>query len=92
MNNYISNFESNLDNYIKIYMKSNLIYKIHDELKSIYMKKDLNTYNKFQIINIQLVFPKPEKLSEFEHLFNLNNIIIKYISFLCKRIKYEKVK
>ena len=93
MTNYISNFESNLENYIKTYMKSNLIYKIHDELKTIYTKKDLhNTYDKFKIIDIQLVFPNPEKLSIFEHFFNLNELIIKYISFLCKRIKYEKKK
>ena len=91
MSNYISNFESNLETYIKIYMKSNLIYKIHDELKTIYAKKDLNsTYDKFKVIDIQLAFPNPEKLSIFEHFFNLNNIIVKYISFLCKRIKYEK--
>ena len=91
MSNYISNFETNLETYIKLYMKSNLIYKIHDELKTIYAKKDLNsTYDKFKIIDIQLSFPNPEKLSIFEHLFNLNNIIVKYISFLCKRLKYEK--
>ena len=91
MSNYISNFESNLETYIKIYMKSNLIYKIHDELKTIYTKKDLNnTYDKFKVIDIQLTFPNPEKLAIFEHLFKLNNIIVKFISFLCKRIKYER--
>ena len=93
MNNYKLNFESNLENYIKIYMRTNLIYKIHDELKSIYTKKDMNiTYDKFKIIKIELAFPKQEKLEIFENTFNLKDIIIKYLSYLCYIIKYERKK
>jgi hypothetical protein len=74
-------------------MRTNLIYKIHDELKSIYTKKDMNiTYDKFKIIKIELAFPKQEKLEIFENTFNLKDIIIKYLSYLCYIIKYERKK
>lgn len=91
---YIKNFETNMEKYIKNYMNCDLIYKIHSELKKIYMKdlsKETN-YFKYDFIPIKNIFSTEDSLKMFEMKFQLNKIIIKYISYLCKQLKYERKK
>lgn len=91
-NSYKNNFEANMEKYIKNYMDVNLIYKIHNELKTIYMKdiSQETNYFKYEFIPIKNIFPKEDALKNFESKFQLKEIIITYISHLCKQFKYER--
>jgi hypothetical protein len=102
INSYIDNFDINIEKYISKYMKCDLRYAIHEELKKIYIRKSPIKFTKkeknIKIIKYEYLFSHKteelfnERLNNFEKIFNLSNVICKYITFLSKRFKYEKKK
>ena len=100
IHSYLDNFDINIEKYISKYMKCDLRYAIHEELKKIYIKKSPIKFTKkeknIKIIKYEYLFSSKteekffERFNNFEKLFNLSEIICKYITFLSKRFKYEK--
>ena len=91
---FINNFENNLIKYINDSMKISLIYKIHQNLKSIYFENskknsDFN-YQLFKSIKINKLFESDESFTLFEYNFKISEVVKKYINFLCARFKYER--
>ena len=97
---FLDNFDRNIEKYISKYMKCDLRYAIHEELKKIYIKKSPIKFTKkeknIKIIKYEYLFSSKteekfnERFNNFEKLFKLSEIICKYITFLSKRFKYEK--
>ena len=100
IHSYLDNFDINIEKYISFYMKCDLRYAIHEELKKIYIKKSPIKFAKkeknFKIIKYEYLFSSKseekfnERFNNFEKLFNLREIICKYITYLSKKFKYEK--
>ena len=101
IHSYLDNFDINIEKYISFYMKCDLRYAIHEELKKIYIKKSPIKFAKkeknFKIIKYEYLFSSKseekfnERFNNFEKLFNLREIICKYITYLSKKFKYEIV-
>ena len=102
IHSYLENLDINIEKYRSKYMKCDLRYEIHEELKKIYIKKSPIKFTKkeknIKIIKYEFLFSSKtgekffERFNDFEKLFNLSEIICKYITFLSKRFKYEKRK
>ena len=102
IHSYLDNFDINIEKYISKYMKCDLRYAIHEELKKIYIKKSPIKFTKkeknIKIIKYEYLFSHKteeifnERLNNFEKIFNLSGVICKYITFISKRFKYEKKK
>ena len=100
IHSYLDNFDINIEKYISFYMKCDLRYAIHEELKKIYIKKSPIKFAKkeknMKIIKYEYLFSSKseekfnERFNNFEKIFNLREIICKYITFLSKKFKYEK--
>ena len=100
VNSYLDNFDINIEKYISLYMTCDLRYSIHEELKKIFIKKSPIKFSKkdknIKIIKYEYLFSTKseekffERFNNFENVFNLGNIINKYITFLSKKFKYEK--
>ena len=100
VNSYLDNFDINIEKYISLYMKCDLRYSIHEELKKIYIKKSPIKFSKedknIKIIKYEYLFSRKseekffERFNNFENIFKLGNIICKYITYLSEKFKYEK--
>ena len=100
VNSYLDNFDINIEKYISIYMKCDLRYSIHEELKKIYIKKSPIKFSKpeknIKIIKYEYLFSLKseekffERFNNFENIFKLGDIICKYITYLSEKFKYEK--
>ena len=100
VNSYLDNFDINIEKYISLYMKCDLRYSIHEELKKIYIKKSpikfSNPGKNIKLIKYEYLFSKSseekffERFNKFENTFGLGNIICKYITYLSEKFKYEK--
>jgi hypothetical protein len=95
LTNYnLDNFEQNLHKYIKNYTDVVSIFDIHEELKMIYMKNlsQESNFFKYSLIPIKTLFKTPDKLRAFEEKFELKKNMLKYMSNICKYVRYERVK
>ena len=102
MHSYLDNFDINIEKYISKYMKCDLRYAVHEELKKFFIKKSPIKFAKkdknLKIIKYEHLFSNKtedkfyHRFNNFEKLFNLCNVICKYITFLSKKFKYEKKK
>ena len=100
VNSYLDNFDINIEKYISLYMKCDLRYSVHEELKKIYIKKSPIKFSKsdknIKLIKYEYLFSRKseekffERFNNFENTFNLRNIICKYITYLSEKFKYEK--
>ena len=100
VNSYLDNFDINIEKYISLYMKCDLRYSIHEELKKIYIKKSPIKFSKedknIKIIKYEYLFSRKseekffQRFNNFENIFKLGNIICKYITYLSEKFKYEK--
>ena len=100
VNSYLDNFDINIEKYISLYMTCDLRYSVHEELKKIYIKKSPIKFSKkdknIKIIKYEYLFSTKseekfhDRFKSFENVFNLGNIINKYITFISEKFKYEK--
>ena len=100
VNSYLDNFDINIEKYISLYMKCDLRYSIHEELKKIYIKKSpikfSTTGKNIKLIKYEYLYSKKseekffQRFYQFESVFKLGNVICKYITYLSEKFKYEK--
>jgi hypothetical protein len=93
-NNFIDNFENNFNKYINNYLNVTTLYEIHEELKLIYMKNlsQESNYYKYSLFQIKSLFDSPEKLKCFEEIFEIKKNMLRYMSNICRFVKYERKK